>query len=512
MKRVTIFLLFLSLFLSAFNFSYHINKNSAIPYLMASKHDNLRERNGKQDFSRSRLSEEEPSKSAYLISVHGVIDLGISSYVSRIAEDAREQETGLVILDIDTFGGRIDAANEICAAIAELAPIPTVAFVSGEAWSAGALISLTCKTIVMTPGSSIGSAEPRAGAMSSEELTDEKMVSAIRAKFKAVAEQNGHSVALAEAMVDKDVVLRVVKTRKGVEILTEQEWATKSERYKKKNKSKVLVAEGKLLNLTATEAVELGLAKAIVTNTEEVLKMSDLPHAEIREGKLTWSEVLVRFITHPIISSFLLSIGFLGLLFELRIPGWGVSGTIGLISLALFFWGHYLVGLANWPEMIVFLLGVSLLAVEIFVIPGFGVAGIMGIVLIVISLFLALIKHPFQIPQRELKGAFYIISYSFFTSLAIAFIGLRYLSKSKLWNKVVLEQEELAGIGYRQTKEWDKFLGREGKTITPLHPAGKVAIGDRVLDVVTEGEFIGEGTGVKVVDVSGSKIVVSKIC
>ncbi len=453
-------------------------------------------------------TEENEQQAAFLIDVQGVIDLGLSGFIERALAEAQKTEAELIILDIDTFGGRVDAATDICDSLARVSTVPTVAFITGEAWSAGALISLACKKIVMVPGSSIGSAEPRSGAMSNMEHTDEKMISALRAKFKAVAEQNGHSVNLAQAMVDKDIELRLVNTNKGQEILTEEEWLAKSERYRKRTKARVLVAKDKLLNLTAQEAKELGLADAVLATKEELLEFVSLPKARILSCRLNWSEVLVRWLTHPLLSSFLLTIGFLGLLFELRIPGWGISGTIGLLALALFFWGHYLIGLANWLEIFLFLLGVGLLALEIFVIPGFGLAGLGGIILIVISLFLALIKHPFEIPRRELLGAFYIIGYSFIVSVLLAYLGLRWLPKSKLWQRLVLEEEEQAASGYSQTRQWEQYLGRQGVSITALHPTGKVEISGQILDVVTEGDFLAQGDKVQIVKVEGNRIVV----
>lgn len=436
----------------------------------------------------------------YTIPIHGVIELGLSGFVDRICEGIKKEGADLVILDIDTFGGRVDAATEICDSLAGLGDIPTVGFVTGEAWSAGALMALACQTIVMTPGSSIGSAEPRTGAMG-EEMTDEKTISAVRAKFKAVAERNGHSVKLAGAMVDKDIELILVKKDDKVEILTRDEWQGEEGSYT------VLSPKGKLLNLTANEAKDLGLAKEVVNNREGLLEFLGMKDAKVVETRLLWSEVLVRFITHPIVSSLLLTIGFLGLIFELKIPGWGLSGTLGLIALSLFFWGHYLVGLANWIEVILFLAGVGLLFLEIFVIPGFGIAGISGIALIVISLFLALIKHPFEVPRHELLGAFYIIAYAFILSLVIAVLGLKWIPHTWAWKKLVLVHTEK---GYTQTG-LEGFIGKQGASITSLRPTGKADIEGEILDVVTEGDFLDKGTIVKVVSVDGNRVVVRRV-
>lgn len=452
----------------------------------------------------------ETGSTVYVIPIHGVIELGVSGFVERVCREVKANNVDLVILDIDTFGGRVDAATQIVDSLTNLGDIETVAFVTGDAWSAGALIALSCKIIIMTPGSSIGSAEPRGGAIG-EELTDEKTVSAIRAKFKAVSERNGHSEKLASAMVDKDIELVLVKIDDKIEILTSEEWQGKDKKYKKKAKSHTILSpKGKLLNLTANEAKKLGLAKEVLEGRDELLRFLGMQDAEVIDCKLLWSEVLVRFITHPIVSSLLLTIGFLGLIFELKMPGWGLSGTLGLISLALFFWGHYLVGLANWIEIVLFLIGVGLLLIEIFIIPGFGITGGMGIVLILVSLFLALIKHPFHIPRQELIGAFYIIAYAFVMSLVIGIIGLKWLPRSWLWRRLVLVHTEEASKGYTQAG-LERFIGKQGRTVTPLRPSGKIEVDAEFLDVVTEGDFLDKGVLVKVVSVEGNRVIVRKV-
>ena len=457
------------------------------------------------------FSSADDSRQVYVIPIHKVIDLGLSGFVERVCLEAKDK-ADIVIFDINTFGGRVDAAGDICDAIFSLGDIPTYAFVRGEAWSAGALISLACKNIIMTPGSSIGSAEPRQGAMGGKETTDEKIVSALRAKFKATAEKNGHSKILAWAMVDKDVEVRIVQEMKdNIEILTKEQWENKPENYKKRYKSEILVKEGKLLNLTAEEAKNYSLAKGIINTKRELIDYAGFKDAEIKEFSPNWSEVLVRILTHPIISSLLMTIGFLGIFFELRMPGWGVSGTIGVISLILFFLGHYFIGLANWGEVALCVLGVILLGVELFITPGFGILGGTGIICILSSLFLALIKNPLEAPQVEITGAFSVIGYSLAISLILIFVIMRWVPKSRIWKKITLTQRENKEEGYSQVHGWEKYIGRRIYTRTPLRPTGKIEIDGEVMDVVTEGDFLDKDVEVEITEVSGNKIVVRKV-
>jgi len=243
-----------------------------------------------------------------------------------------------------------------------------------------------------------------------------------------------------------------------------------------------------------------------------------LKGATLVKVPITWSENLVRFLTKPMVSGLLLTLGTLGLIFEMWTPGWGVGGTIGAFFLALFFGGQYLVGMAGWIEPLLFVLGVGLLLAEIFVIPGFGVAGIGGIILIVASLFLALVRHPFStspIAKEEYGQALYTISLSFVAVFVIIFLSLKFVPRTDIWKKlrtsIVLTSREESGQGYRGTPaSWEKFRGKEGKSLTILRPAGRAIFGEEILDVVTEGGFINRDSRIKVIKVEGNRIIVSE--
>jgi len=447
----------------------------------------------------------------YVIPVKGVIDLGLAGFIQRIAEDAKAAKARAVIFEIDTFGGRVDAAIQISKSIGELSPIPVVAYVTDRAWSAGALIALACQNIIMAPGSSIGSAEPRVGGMR-QEPTDEKTVSALRAEFKALAEKNNHPQNLAQAMVDKDIELKKVRIRDKTYILTTDEIEEKKAQFRAHEIKIVgtVIKKDKLLNLTAGEAEELKLVSAVLPDRTTLLDYFELSDYKIVESSPNWSEVLVRFLTHPVISSILLTLGFLGMIFELRMPGFGVSGVIGLICLVLFFWGHYLVGLANWVEIALFCLGVVLLLLEILVIPGFGLAGISGIILIVASIFLGLIKHPFQIPKNELIGAFNVTAYAIIATFLVILLSFKFIPQTAIWKRFVLTGSEMKEQGFR-VSALEGYLGKEGKALTILRPAGRALFGEEILDVVTEGDFIEKDRAIKVIKVEGNRIVVAEV-
>ena len=452
----------------------------------------------------------QPKEDIYVIPVEGVIDLGLSGFIKRSILEAKENNAQAIILEIDTFGGRVDAAVEITDALEKVKPIPTIAFIDDQAWSAGALISFACGKIIMSPGSSIGSAEPRVmGAMNKDELGDEKTVSALRAKFKSLAQSNNYPVNLALSMVDKDIEVKQVKLKDEIKILTAQEIEElKSGQYKEKEIQviKTINPKGKLLNLTANDAKEFGLTEAVIDNRQELIRYLKLEDKNVVETRITWSEGLVRSLTHPMVSPLLLTLGFLGILFELQTPGWGISGTLGMVFLALFFWGHYLVGLANWTEILIFFLGVILLFLEIFVIPGFGISGISGVILLLSGIFLALIRHPLQIPKIELTQAFNTIGLAIILTAAAAILLIKFLPKSPLWKNILLTSEEKKEEGFRSSVSLDKYIGKSGKALTVLRPAGKVNIEGEILDVASRGDFIDKDTSAQ-----GAELIVEQI-
>ncbi|MCM8795915.1 MAG: ATP-dependent Clp protease proteolytic subunit [Candidatus Omnitrophica bacterium] len=464
-------------------------------------------------FGLTFLSLAQQTDQVYIIPIKGVIDLGLSGAVKRILKEAKENNPQAIILEIDTFGGRADAAVEIADALEDIKPIKTVAFIDDQAWSAGALIALACEEIIMSSGASIGSAEPRAlGFGQKDELTDEKTLSAIRTKFKALAEANHHPLNLALAMVDKETELKLIKLKEENLIVTSQEFEELKNKYKEKEIQiiKTINPKGRLLNLTAKEAKEYGLAKEVVSTQNQLLKFLGLENIFLRETRLNWSENLVRFLTHPIVSPLLLILGFLGIFFELQMPGWGISGTFGLVCLGLFFWGHYLVGLATMQEILIFVLGIVLLLLEIFVIPGFGLAGISGIGCILLGIYLSLIKHPLTTSRLQVNRALYTLSFVLLAVMVIIIITWRFLPKTGLWKRIVLNFSESKKEGFNAGSSREGLLGKTGKTLSSLRPSGRAEIEGETFDVISEGKFIEEGKVIKVIKVEGNKIVVKE--
>ena len=413
----------------------------------------------------------------YVVSIDGTIDLGLAPFLARTVREAQQAGAAAVLLDINTFGGRVDAAVAMRDTLLN-APIRTIAFVNPRAISAGALIALATETIVMASGGTIGAAAPVVSSGSGEsQPSDEKSVSYVRKEFVATAERRGRPAAFAEAMVDVDVEIPGV------------------------------VAKGKLLTLTVSEALSHKVADLRADTLAEALEAAGLPDADVRRASQTWAETLVRFLTNPIVSSLLMTVGLLGILVEIRTPGFAVPGMIGLLSLGLFFWGHWIVQLAGWEELLLVAGGVILLGLEVFVVPGFGIAGIAGIAALVAGLGLTLVGAGAT--ASVIVGALGRVAVSILLALASGMALLSVLPRLPFGRRLVLDTDMRSGEGYASAPESDHLqLGHTGTALSPLRPAGVADINGARVDVVSEGSFIEAGSAIEVTRVDGNRIVV----
>jgi membrane-bound serine protease (ClpP class) len=417
-----------------------------------------------------------PQKKVHIAYIEGDIDLGLAPYISRVVSDAEKDKAGAIIFKINTFGGRVDAATQIKDAIIGT-DLLTIAFINNRAISAGALIALSCKKIVMVRGSSIGAAtvvDQTGGKVG------EKYQSYMRSEMRSTAERNGRRVDIAEGMVDERIVIPG------------------------------LVDSTQLVTLTSEEALKYEIADTLLDHIEEVFAYFDLQDAEKIYLKSNWAEDVVRFLNNPIMSSILIMIGIFGLIAEVKSPGWGVPGTTGLIALALFFGSSYILQLASIIEILMFVVGLGLILVEVFVIPGFGIAGISGIVLIIASLFFSLVSQDPFLDWDDVSNAIIQLSVAFLAALVLIFLVARYLPKSNIFKKFILSEEEKAEAGYTSRSNLSDLLGAEGVALTTLRPAGTAEINGKRVDVVTDSEYIAHGKPIVVTAVEGMRVVVKE--
>lgn len=502
--------------------------------------------------------------------IEGEVGDGMSVLVDRAVDEAAGAEA--IIFVVDTPGGRVDSAIRISQRILD-APCPTIAYVKGMGGiSAGALISYSCKRIIMAPESNLGTAQPVIPSAEGMTATGEKEVSFLRAKMRALAEHNGYNPDIAEAMVDMDIELRSYVDSEGklqvfraspdgsaqeeptpaptqqqatdviqkmldnlppeldpikdfVEQLLPKPPAPDSETEttsssppvpESSDGTKLVLASGKLLTLTAGEALEYGVISATAKNLNEVLDDAGCPDAEIRRVVPTWSESLFRWLSSPLISGLLLTLGIGGLYFEVKTPGFGVPGTIGVVCLSLFFGSHFVIGLAEWTELLLIVAGVGFILVEILILPGFGLVGGAGVLCLLLGLYLSL--TGVAVPQyswdyMRLREAGLSLTSSFLTSCLLLYAGVKIFPHTPLYGRIVLSYRQDPKIGYtvQTIEQHDEAIGLKGVATSMLRPAGRGRFGDRTYQVVSRAEFVEKGTPIVIIQVDGNRYVIDKI-
>lgn len=406
---------------------------------------------------------ESANNTVYVIPLQGTIAPGLAEYVTRAMNEARQGRADAILFEITTFGGAVDAAVEIRDLLID-SDIPVIVYVKNRALSAGALITIAADKVIMAPGSTLGAAETRPN--------EEKYISAFRAEFESTAERTGRDPHIAAAMVDADVEIEG------------------------------LIDRGKILTLTATSALELGFVDGVASSREDALTVAGFRAGRIIEVNMNWAERLAQIITDPTISSILLTLGFAGIIIEMITPGFGVPGVVGIIAMVLFFGGRMVVGLAGWGLVLLFLVGLLLLAAEAFVFPGFGIAGVLGIIITVLSLGMT---------YADKQQAALSIFASLVMTIVIIVLALKFLPKTRAWGRIVLTTKLDTESGYVSQPTFTEYLEKEGKTVTPLRPAGIVEVDGTRLNVTTEGVFLPVGVTVRIVKVEGSRIVVRQV-
>ncbi|MBM3940546.1 MAG: nodulation protein NfeD [SAR202 cluster bacterium] len=419
----------------------------------------------------------------YRIEIQGVIDLGVAPYLRRVLREAEATDASAVVLDINTPGGRLDAALDMKNALLET-DIPTVAFVNREAYSAGALIAISTDRIYMAPGAVLGAATPVTGQ---GETADEKTVSAVRSAFRSVAEATGRNPDAAAAMVDPRVEVE------GLD------------------------GPDTLLTLTVSEALAWDYAEAELATFADVLEAEGLAGQELVDTSPGFAEAVVRFVTNPVVASILIAVGFLGLLIEIQTPGFGVGGIVGILSLALFFWGHLLAGLAGWEGIALVGAGLALIAVEVFVIPGFGMAGILGVAAFLAGIYVSLIG---TLPSTDdfLQAAL-MVTAALLAIVVGALLSLRFLPRRSMGGLVLNDRLLRWSTGTPATARPDapvygtqnvpgSLVGAVGRAVNDLHPAGTAVINGQRVDVVAEEGYVAAGSAVEVILDEGYRRVV----
>ena len=417
-------------------------------------------------------------KKVFLVDITGEIDPRMAPYISRVVSDAENDGAEAIIFKINTFGGRVDAATQIKDAIIG-SRLLTIAFINNRAISAGSLIALSCRKICMVPGSSIGAATV---VDQSGQKQSEKYQSFMRSEMRSTAERNGRRTDIVQGMVDENIIVPGINDH------------------------------NQLITLTSDEAKKYGIADTLVYNLNDCLSAFGLRDAQIIKVSSNWAEDLVGFLNQPLISSILIMLGLVGIFAEIKSPGFGFPVIIGVISLLLFFGSSYILQLASIINIVLFIIGIILLLLEIFVIPGFAITGVIGIILIIGSIFLSLIGNnlPFW-DSGAVSKAIIQLSASLLFAFILIYILAKFLPKSSAFSRLVLSNEEKADQGFVSYPSIKELMGMEGIALTTLRPAGSAEFNGQKYDVVADWEYIPKGNKVKVIRVEGIKVVVKEL-
>ena len=454
-------------------------------------------------------------RSVFVIPVKGDVEPGMAAFIARALRDTGSQKDNLIILEIDTFGGRVDSALHIVDSLIHEAPSKTVAFVTKKAISAGSLIALACNDLVMRPNTTIGDCAPISFSQEGPKMLGEKFQSPLRAKFRSLARRNNYPATLAESMVSADMEVYEIIREGQREFIDAQSFEDLKQSEKDLiTDKKVVVAEGELLTMDDAEARDLGFSRMSAGSIEEMLASMNITNYHITRIEPNWSEKLGSLIGS--LAPILLMIGLAGLYTELKSPGFGIPGIVGVVCLALVFFNQYTMGLANHTELLLIGLGVALLGVEVFVLPGFGLAGIAGICCIAFGMILAFQDFVLPSPDMPWQKELFIdnltkVLGSGLLAFALSLAIVRYLipSLGRVTDGPYLHTSLVDS--HADSSEVQKVrIGDSGRTITPLRPAGKMAMGPQVIDVVSESEFIEKNVDVVINDIQGNRVIVRR--
>ncbi len=405
-------------------------------------------------------------------------------HTTRLAlEEAVLKGADIILIEMSTYGGLLESADSIRTKILD-SPIPVFVFINHNAASAGALIAIACDSIYMTTGSSIGAAT----VVDQEgKVVPDKYQSYMRAMMRSTAEANGRDPNIAQAMVDPRIEIEGV------------------------------IDSGSVLTFTASEAVKNGYCEGIAEDTEEVLKLAGIEEYEIIEQELTAMDKIISFLINPVVSGILIMVIVGGIYFELQAPGIGLPSIAAILAALLYFAPLYLEGLADHWEILVFVVGLILILVEIFAIPGFGVAGISGIFLVIAGLTLSLIDNVgfnFRpVDFNKLISSFFLVIISIFISI----VGSYYLTKSlfsrnRLFGSLALETVQSSEDGFTTSdSRYREMVGRKGIAQTILRPAGKVMISDESFDATAITGYIEKGDEIEVVRYETTQLFVKRV-
>ena len=453
--------------------------------------------------------------------ISGVIDKALAASVSRRMEEAAADGCRLLFLHITSDGGMLDDGMNMSRQIERIGrhDVRTVAYVDSRAYSAAAIVAFSCHEIVMSPEASLGACTPYAGlpGMGAQPLEDEvraKLEGAVIERMVSLAAKHGYPPALLKAMVKMQTVVIEARHRTSGEVryVEEQDLFALGPEW---DKGRIIVSSDEVLTVGGEKARTFGLARHVVAGFDDLYDLYPIA-GRVAVYPVTWQETVVLWLNNMYLRALLVLVGLLGIYVEMTTPGFGVPGTMAIVCFALLFVASFLAGEPKWLPLLLFVAGATMLAIELFVTPGFGLLGGLGIVLLMAGIVLAL--PGFQgLPERPFEYRELLRSVAVTAGVLVLFVlGVlvlaRYLPHVPVLGRLVLGPSSVSDGSSRAAAarvEARARVGEVGRAATNLRPAGKVRFGDRLADAMTEGDFLDAGTDVEVLEVRGNRIVVA---
>lgn len=427
------------------------------------------------------LSAQQTQKKVFTFSIDQDIDPGMNRRVKLAIDQAEALKVDIILIEMDTYGGAVTDADEIRTRILE-SKIPVYVFINKDAASAGALISIACDSIYMAPGASIGAATVVNGTDGA--AAPDKYQSYMRSMMRSTAEATGRNPQIAEAMVDEKLVVPGISDSSSV------------------------------ITFSVAEAIQNGFCEGEYATAKEILAAQGLQSAEIIAYEEKTVDTIISFFLSPAVSGILILLIIGGIYFELQTPGVGFPLAVALSAALLYFIPYYLNGLAeNW-EILAFVIGIILLAVEFFILPGFGVFGVAGIVLTLGGLVLGMLPNQafdFElVPSSQLFGALLTVILSALVGVGMVFWLTPKVNEWGAFKHLTLATTQDRSKGYTSSTYSEDMVGKIGKVHSRLRPSGKVEIAGEIYDAYSRGEFLEQGESIEVISTEGTSLRVKK--
>jgi membrane-bound serine protease (ClpP class) len=427
------------------------------------------------------LSAQQTQKKVFTFAIDQDIDPGMNRRVKLAIDQAEALKVDVILIEMDTYGGAVTDADEIRTRILE-SKIPVYVFINKDAASAGALISIACDSIYMAPGASIGAATVVNGTDGA--AAPDKYQSYMRSMMRSTAEATGRNPQIAEAMVDEKLVVPGISDSSSV------------------------------ITFSVAEAIQNGFCEGEYATAKEILAAQGLQSAEIIAYEEKTVDTIISFFLSPAVSGILILLIIGGIYFELQTPGVGFPLAVALTAALLYFIPYYLNGLAeNW-EILAFVIGIILLAVEFFILPGFGVFGVAGIVLTLGGLVLGMLPNQafdFElVPSPQLFGALLTVILSALVGVGMVFWLTPKVNEWGAFKHLTLATTQDRSKGYTSSTYSEDMVGKIGKVHSRLRPSGKVEIAGEIYDAYSRGEFLEQGESIEVISTEGTSLRVKK--